>query len=100
MPPKHGVCRCSCGHEILLDDDYESYALIPERDYRELITNEAHLFATEDDESDERAGLFSRQADRIGSLIICPKCSLLNVHFPVDSLTDDSEYHRYFRECE
>ena len=93
--------RCCCGHEIrLYDPAPESYRLLNEQNYEELIVNEAHLFQTENDGSEERADLFFDQSQRIGSLVICPKCDRLIVIFPRDSGRKSEQLFHYYHECE
>lgn len=84
--PKVVKSRCRCGHRILLEDDVESYALLPERDYHELVLNEARLFQANDGLDDELVeendDLFLSQSQRIGSLFVCPECGAIIVQRP------------------
>lgn len=93
--------RCCCGHEIrLYDSAPERYALLNEQKYEELIVNEARLFQTENDCSDERSELFFNQSQRIGSLVICPKCKRLIVNFPREPGRESEHLFHYYHACE
>jgi hypothetical protein len=83
---------CPCGFDFvkarLKDREFESYAVIHDEDYLEVIQEEVATHR-EPDET-KRLERIAETSTRVGTLMVCPECGALLLSKPLRGEDDDS----------